>query len=120
MQEATYAEVEAEWMVHTNLGRCRLLSSAKGLLKAQRKGFNFKIQSGLADYVKIFLIKFAKIFPPLHRVVFSVFDAFLLEAPDCVPESEIRGFIDEALSGISMKFRYKLNSGDNWHDAQTG
>ena len=106
----------------TAAGRCRRLSNIETGAdenKGLRQAFNTAIQSSVADFQKLALIRLHKYLQPIGgRVVTTVFDSFLIEVDMDADESQIgedlvRLFTFE-LDGFEWKFNFKLKSGYTW------
>lgn len=100
----------------TNLSSRDQMALDKGL----RQVFNTAIQSGVADFFKKLAIK--SLDYPEISYKFGVFDSFLFEIPEDMPEERFREIATE-LSDFSseypgLKFRFDLAfSGKSWLDA---
>lgn len=105
--------------VRTFLGRRRILHKIKSRNKAvveegERQAINTPIQNGVADLQKIALKRFHQILPEGYRVVFSVFDSFLIEFPDEDDPRQLEQMAKRVFhfkSGdfdLTMKFKMKV------------
>lgn len=127
LRDRIHAEVMRTGMVHTHLGRFRKIPEAFGGTSreqdsAKRKAFNTFCQSGAADIQKIVLNVLDAKLPPTARLVFTVFDSFLIQIQHPSQKEELDALLTEALtvptpSGV-WKFRFKSGVGYTWKEAK--
>lgn len=110
----------------TLLGRRRYLSNINNtwdqslMAKDERRAFNTKIQATCASLLKTACIRCQQEFPEV-KVVFTVFDSFLLEVPEDYTNTQAIRIMDR-MSDFSdiqsgLKLRYDWGFGRNWKEA---
>lgn len=87
---------------------------------AERKAFNTAIQSSCADFFKLTCLRLSK----RYKVVYGVFDSFLLEVDANVDIREVVAYIDKccdySANFANLRLRYKVKEGYNWKECLDG
>lgn len=125
LESFIHQRVEKSGLSITPFGRYRKISEAfnKMLIpKARRKAMNTFAQSGAADIAKAAMVTMHRTLPKGTRLVFTVFDSFLIEKPLEMANRDIDVVVREALTvntekGV-WKFLFKSGSGPNWKAAK--
>jgi DNA polymerase-1 len=82
--------------------------------KARRQAFNTAIQGGTADCAKRAVIKLKKYAEEGVHYILSVFDSFLLEVPEDMPEYRIVDIVSDMCQMDDFRFRAKYGVGHTW------
>lgn len=110
----------------TYLGRKRKLSNINSdwqtdREKDERRSFNTAVQGFCADLLKTACIRCYKEFPDV-RVVFTVFDSFLLEIPEDYTDEQCIKIMDRMSDFTDiqpgLKIKYDWGTGYNWTEAK--
>jgi len=122
LRERIQAQAKRTFRTWTVVGRTRRLTNlelgadeGKGL----RQAFNTAIQSSVADFQKLALIRLANWLPSIGgRIATTVFDSFLLEVPEDVVEDDVRPVLEQIFTyqvdGFEWKFNFELKFGWTW------
>lgn len=115
----------------TPLGRYRRIpeafsSSKWARAKAERKAFNTVCQTGLADFMKVGMVRLHRSLKEalngVARIVTTVFDSILLEVPEEMQVSEYLSIVEKVLNFkvgvVEFSLRVKTAEAFDWGTAQ--
>lgn len=114
--------------ITTLLGRKRRIpelnsSNDKLRMGAERQMFNSLIQGGLADLIKLAMIRLDATLPDEAKLVLTVHDEVVVSCPDSMV-TEVENLVREAMTGpgiqkyLRVPMKIEMHSGDSWGECK--